>query len=140
MASRVVLAVQYGLTTLRKPDQRKGLAIMSATNGAAALVYLGITFRFTDSTNSRVFVAWYILGFVETFVVFLVSYKIKGLEFLTTVLPERMKMATLLILGEGVIVVAEHVSTVVKNANSWSMLAYFFASSTSVTVEIEDQI
>jgi hypothetical protein len=50
MVSRLVLAIQYGLAILRQPRKaRVGLAIMSASHFAAAIVYLGITFRFTDS-------------------------------------------------------------------------------------------
>ncbi|KAK5657493.1 hypothetical protein OQA88_3065 [Cercophora sp. LCS_1] len=121
MVTRLVLAVQYGLATLRQPrEARTGLFVMSGAHFVAAMVYLGITFRFTDSKNSRVFVAWYVIGFVETVVIFAVSFLFKGLSFRKSVLPERTKTATLLILGEGVIVVAEHVSTVVKNANSWT--------------------
>ena len=79
MVSRLVLVVQYGLAILRQPrESRVGLAIMSASHFAAAMVYLGITFRFTDSKNSRVFVAWYIVGFVETVVVSTAAYYPSG--------------------------------------------------------------
>jgi hypothetical protein len=140
MISRLTLAAQYGLAIyLRKEDfkpgvgfftkeafskgtTRTGLITMCATHVVAALIYLGITFRFTNSTNSRVFVTWYVVGFLETCVIFGVSFWFEELGFKDKALQDRMKTATLLILGEGVIVVAEHVSTIVKNANSWSTL------------------
>lgn len=95
---------------------------MCATHVIAALIYLGITFRFTDSTNSRVFITWYIVGICETLIIFGISYRFDDLAFKDKALGDRMRTATLLILGEGVIVVAEHVSTIVKNVNSWSKL------------------
>lgn len=98
---------------------------MCATHLIAGLIYLGITFRFTNSTNSRVFVTWYIVGIFETLIIFGISYRFDDLGFKGNALPERMKMTTLLILGEGVIVVAEHVSTIVKNVNSWSKFTPF---------------
>ncbi|GAB1316871.1 Low temperature requirement A [Madurella fahalii] len=133
MVSRLTLAAQYGLAIyLRKGDfkphvgifskeaSKTGLIAMCACHVVAALIYLGITFRFTDSTNSRVFVAWYIVGVFETCIIFAVSYRFEDLGFKDKTLQDRMKTATLLILGEGVIVVAEHVSTIVKNVNSWT--------------------
>jgi low temperature requirement protein LtrA len=135
MISRVALAAQYVLAALReKPQARKHVFAMAGCNAAAAIVYLGVAFRFTDSTNSRVFVTWYVAGFVETCLIFYLSHKWKGsLKFNSHTLPERMKTATLLILGEGVIVVAEHVSTVVKNVNSWSKVMPFILPSQKLT-------
>ena len=135
MVSRLTLAAQYGLALyLRKGKfktdveilshkaYRTGLITMCATHVVAALIYLGVTFRFTDSTNSRVFMTWYIVGIFETFIIFAISFWFDDLGFKSKALQDRMKTATLLILGEGVIVVAEHVSTIVKNVNSWSRL------------------
>ncbi|KAK3345802.1 hypothetical protein B0T25DRAFT_633497 [Lasiosphaeria hispida] len=110
----------FSKETFSKKTSRTGLITMCATHIAAALIYLGITFRFTNSTNSRVFVTWYVVGFLETCIIFGVSYWFEDLGFKNKALQDRMKTATLLILGEGVIVVAEHVSTIVKNANSWT--------------------
>jgi len=122
--SRLVLAIQYGLTIFREPvadkKTRLGLQIMVGTHLVAALVYMGITFRFTDSKDSRVFVTWYIMGFVETVLIFAVSTYFDKLGFRRSALPERMKTVTLLILGEGVIVVADHVGKVVENHGSWT--------------------
>ncbi|KAM7192565.1 hypothetical protein V8F20_008774 [Naviculisporaceae sp. PSN 640] len=138
MISRLTLAAQYGIAmylrrddseagigyfckqALDKKTKRTGLIIMAATHIAAALIYLGITFRFTNSKNSRVFTAWYIVGIVEACIIFGVSYWFEELRFKGKGLQDRMKTATLLILGEGVIVVADEISKVVKNANSWT--------------------
>ncbi|KAK5655358.1 hypothetical protein OQA88_5925 [Cercophora sp. LCS_1] len=133
MISRLTLVAQYGTALyLRKGNfragakfysretSRTGLITMCVTHSIAALIYLGITFRFTDSTNSRVFVTWYVVGVLETCIIFGISFWFKDLGFESKGLQDRMKTATLLILGEGVIVVAEHVSTIVKNVNSWT--------------------
>ncbi|RYP46027.1 hypothetical protein DL768_007707 [Monosporascus sp. mg162] len=133
MVSRLTLAAQYGLaiylrkgtfktggSILSKEASKTGLITMCACHVIAALIYLGITFRFTDSTNSRVFVTWYIVGFFETCIIFAISFWFGELGFKNKALQDRMKTATLLILGEGVIVVAEHVSTIVQNVNSWT--------------------
>ncbi len=133
MVSRLTLAAQYGLalyvrketlnTKLRPFDRqatRTGFLAMCATHIVAALIYLGVTFRFTDNRGSRVFVTWYIICVLETVLIFAISFWFEELGFKKKALQDRMKTATLLILGEGVIVVSEHVSTIVHNVNSWS--------------------
>ena len=139
MVSRLALAAQYGLAmylrkdsfksgvgyfsqeAFRKETSRTGLIIMCATHVAVALIYLGIAFYFTNSVNSLVRVTWYVVGVLEACIIFAVSYWFKDLGFKDKALQDRMKTATLLILGEGVIVVTEHNSIIANNADSWSM-------------------
>ncbi|KAK3312979.1 hypothetical protein B0H66DRAFT_631891 [Apodospora peruviana] len=139
LVSRLTLAAQYGLTIYQwkgsfknrgvgyftkqafgRDTSRTGLVITCATHVAVAIIYLGISFYFSNSKNSLVRVTWYVVGFVEACVNFGVSYWFDDLGFKDKALQDRMKTATLLILGEGVIVVTEHVSTIGNNANSWT--------------------
>ncbi len=122
MTSRFALTIRYGLTILRRPRGSMALTIMGGSHFAAGIIYLGVTFRFTDSTNSRVFVTWYIVSFAEAVLIFTASSMFKSLRFNGAGLSERMKATTLLILGEGVIVVTGNVGTIAQNANSWSVL------------------
>jgi hypothetical protein len=145
MVSRLTLAAQYGLAiylrresfkpgvgyftkqALSKDTSRTGLIITCGTHVAVALIYLGIAFYFTDSKNSLVRVTWYVVGFVEACIIIAISYWFTELGFKNKALQDRMKTVTLLILGEGVIVVTEHVSTIGNNANSWSMYILYRA-------------
>ena len=138
MVSRFTLAAKYGLATylrkntfhsgirdfskeaFRRDTSRTGFIIMCATHTVVAIIYLGITFFFANSVNSLVRVTWYVIGVVEACVGFVVSYWLEELSFKDKALQDRMKTATLLILGEGVIVVTEHNSIVANNANPWS--------------------
>jgi len=90
----------------------------------AAMIYLGITFRFQDY-NSQVYITWYIIGPLETIVHIGLSLRcdvlgLDALSFKRTHLIKRMGLLTLIIIGEGIIVVAKNVTTIVKNPNSWS--------------------
>ncbi len=95
---------------------------MVGVHFVAAMIYLGITFRFRDY-NSRVYLAWYAVAFAETFINIGLSIGWEVLSFKGTHLINRMSLLTMIILGEGVIVVCTNVTTIVKNPNSWSKCA-----------------
>lgn len=104
MISRLLLAVQYSMIIWHVRHYRKAkepLGIMVGINLIAALIYMGISFRFTDSTNSHVYTAWYIIGVLEVLLNMGLSLCFKVLSFEGTHLTERMTLLTLIILGEG---------------------------------------
>jgi len=120
--SRAALGMQYGLAMLSRPNSRRRRAfiIMCACHLTAAIIYLGISFLFSDNSNSLAYIAWYIVGYFETTMIFAVSriYGDHGVPI--SALADRMTTITLLVLGASIIIIAEHVSTVVKNVYSWS--------------------
>ncbi|CAJ2512389.1 Uu.00g054040.m01.CDS01 [Anthostomella pinea] len=122
MVSRLVLVVEYLaiLWHIRKFQHGKiPLAIVIAFHFIAALVYHGISFRFEDGRNSRVFVAWYVIALMEAILQLGLSLSSQALSFNGTQLTERMKTLTLIILGEGVTAIAKNVIVIVKN-NGWT--------------------
>jgi low temperature requirement protein LtrA len=92
-----------------------------AVHFVAAMIYLGITFRF-QKYNSRVYVAWYVIGGCELLINVMLSLLCDVLSFKGTHLIQRFSLLTFIIMGEGIIVVANNISLIVKNPNSWSEL------------------
>jgi low temperature requirement protein LtrA len=102
--SRFTLGLQYGVTTwqIRKyVDGWKPMAVTSALNFVASMIYLGVSFRYTDGRNSRVYIMWYSTGVIEMALHLAFSQMSKVLSFIGTHFGERMNLLTLIILGEG---------------------------------------
>ncbi len=62
MASRLCIALQYGVImwhTRKYKTTFLSLGIMVGLNIIAAIIYLGVSFRFHASGSSRVFSVWY---------------------------------------------------------------------------------
>ncbi|KAI0600117.1 hypothetical protein F4775DRAFT_599615 [Biscogniauxia sp. FL1348] len=122
MVSRLVLTIEYSTIIWHVRHFKEGkipLAVVTGFHFIAALIYMGISFRFEDGKNSRVFVAWYVIAAVEVVLQLSVSHFSQVLSFNGTHLTERMTLLTLIILGEGVVGIAENVVTIVKN-NGWT--------------------
>jgi low temperature requirement protein LtrA len=92
---------------------------MVGMNFVAAIIYLGIFFGFKDH-NTKVYVAWYVVSILEILATVGLSLRWKVLSFTGTHLINRMAMLTFIMIGEGVIVVAKGVGSIVVNADSWS--------------------
>ncbi|KAL2063186.1 hypothetical protein VTL71DRAFT_6258 [Oculimacula yallundae] len=121
MLSRFVLAIQYLLVLIqvRKYSHTKlPLALVAGSNFAAACIYLGITFSLQEE-RSYGYRAFYAIPIVEIAFNIAVSSYWKVLSFKGTYLVQRMSLLTMIILGEGVIVVSKTISKIVKNHNAW---------------------
>lgn len=118
MFSRLVLAIQYGVVAwqIRKYSHgRKPMILTAFVHLVAAAIYFGISFRYDTGKNSRVYVVWYIVGIVEMAAHLLFSQLTEVLTFHGTHLGERMTLLTLIVLGEGAIILAKNVTLVVKD-------------------------
>lgn len=127
MASRLILAVQYGTVIwhVRKYRRTKlPLVVMATIHLAAAIVYLGIAFSFTDH-DSMIYIVWYIFGFFEIVLNIGLSLASDILSLKGTHLVNRMILLTFIIIGEGVIIVCHTVATIVVNSNEWSKYLEF---------------
>ncbi|KAI0172162.1 bacterial low temperature requirement A protein-domain-containing protein [Hypoxylon sp. FL1284] len=116
--SRFVLAVQYGMVLfqIRKyAHGKRPMLVTALLHLCAAAIYLGISFRFDLGRTSRVFLVWYIGGLVEMALHLSISQLSHVLTFLGTHLGERMNLLTLVILGEGCIILAKSITLVVKD-------------------------
>ncbi|KAF4982410.1 hypothetical protein FZEAL_1928 [Fusarium zealandicum] len=122
MVSRLCLAIEYSsiLWHIRKyKKQRVPMLMQIAMNFLISIIYLGITFRFRAG-NSRVFIAWYVLAGLEVIFTFALAYIYPVLSFQGTHLMKRMGLLTVIILGDGIIVIAQSVVTIVKSTNAWN--------------------
>ncbi|RFU73321.1 hypothetical protein TARUN_8929 [Trichoderma arundinaceum] len=117
MVSRFMLALQYFIVLLQIRKHREGRAPLMMAAGAHLLFAVSV-----------VAVSWYI-GAVTEIVIHLGLSSIKALSLTDTHLSERMNLLTLIILGEGAIIIARNIQTVVKNTflkdsdNMWLFVA-----------------
>ncbi|KAL8776054.1 MAG: hypothetical protein Q9213_008399 [Squamulea squamosa] len=120
IVSRLVLICQYGSVMLWVKGHRKittPLSIHIAAFVTGAILCLGFFFTFNARSSGRAYIVWYIIIVVEALAVFLSSSQWKSVSFQHTNLSERGGLLTLIILGEGIIVLTKSMSYVVKGEN-----------------------
>lgn len=99
--------------------------------GLIALIYLvsgtlyGLTYLGFDKNKPHgyAYIAWYIIAGFETIANVIVTSRFKVVSFKGTHLVQRMTLLTLIILGEGIIVVCKSITEIVKNEDAsiaWS--------------------
>ncbi|KAI1342573.1 hypothetical protein F5Y15DRAFT_309226 [Xylariaceae sp. FL0016] len=116
--SRLVLSVQYGFIAFQLRKFHEGmrpLLFTTLVHFCASMIYLGISFRYNLRDTSRVYLVWYIGGLLEMAVLLMTSQLSTALTFIGTHLGERLNLLTLVILGEGCIIVAKSVTLLVKD-------------------------
>ncbi|TVY68728.1 hypothetical protein LSUE1_G006963 [Lachnellula suecica] len=121
MCSRLVLCLQYLVIAFHVRKWHKSrvpFALLAGINFVAAMIYLGITFVFTNEESNQGYIAFYIVAVAEIGGNIVVSSRWKAATFKGTHLVQRMSLLTLIILGEGVIVVCNNIGKIVKNSNS----------------------
>ncbi|KAK8138327.1 hypothetical protein PG984_001707 [Apiospora sp. TS-2023a] len=116
--SRFVLAIQYALSgwQVRKfKHGRRPLFATAAFHLAAAVAYLVIAFRYQVGRNSRGYIAWYVISLVEMALHLVCSQFSPVLTFIGSHFGERFNLLTLIVIGEGVIILAKNITLVVKD-------------------------
>ncbi|KAM5343971.1 hypothetical protein ACJ41O_012508 [Fusarium nematophilum] len=134
--SRFCLAVEYGsilwhIRAFRR--QRLPIYLQIGLNLVVSLIFLGITFRFRQG-NSHVFVAWYIVSCIEVVATFALSILCPVLSFKGTHLMKRMTVLTVMILGDGVVIIAQNVVTIVKSPDAWDSQTIGIVTAAATTV------
>lgn len=122
MISRLCLAAEYSsiLWHVRKFKKvRSAFYAQIAVHSVAALIYLGISFHLQHH-HSQVFITWYIISAAEALFSFGLGLYHDVLSFTKTHLMGRMSLLTIIILGDGIVVLAEKVVTIVKSPEAWS--------------------
>ncbi|KAF2647659.1 hypothetical protein K491DRAFT_723245 [Lophiostoma macrostomum CBS 122681] len=137
MVSRFTLFAQYAVTLYYTRQYKKTivpiLAIMGSTL-VAAILYGALTPVFPKdktaldqygepyflSQKSEAYIAWYVIGLSETLVTVCVSCIWRVISFKGTHMVQRMSLLTLIILGEGIIVICKSISKIVKNEFLWT--------------------
>ncbi|KAK7912153.1 hypothetical protein PG985_014634 [Apiospora marii] len=102
-----------------KPDARP-ILIAAAVHFVASIVYLGITFRFDNDHNSKVYIVWYIVSGVEAILQVALAWRFDVLTFKSTKLTERLAVFTVVVLGEGVSAITKAILLVVENGDNWT--------------------
>lgn len=122
MVSRIVLVCQYAsaLWFTRKYTRTiLPISLTMATYTIAAFIYLGIFFSFPSGkgseAKSHAYIAWYVVAILETLCCLSISSIWRIISFKGTHIIQRMSLLTLIILGEGIIVVCKAISYIVKN-------------------------
>lgn len=139
LVSRITLFLQYGVTLFYTKKYRKTVVPIALVMGftlLAAILYGALTPAFpkeeftTDVDEfgyyipklqkSNVYIAWYIIGVCETALTVAVSCHWRIISFKGTHMVQRMSLLTLIILGEGIIVICKSISKVIKNDYQWT--------------------
>ncbi|KAJ4347952.1 uncharacterized protein N0V89_009324 [Didymosphaeria variabile] len=133
MVSRITLFTQYAVTLLYVRKYKKTvipLSIIMASTLLAAILYGALTPAFPKEKldleglvlpqKSNVYIAWYIIALSETLTTVAVSCYFRVISFKGTHMVQRMSLLTLIILGEGIIVVCKSISKIVKNEFLWT--------------------
>ncbi|PZD23454.1 hypothetical protein A1F96_10235 [Pyrenophora tritici-repentis] len=128
MVSRLVLAAQYDMTLYfvrRYKDTILPLGLVVASTLTAAVLYGGITAALPAEQcdvvrevckpfQTRIHVAWYIISIAEIVVTVGISCHWRVISFKGTHIQQRTSLLTLIVLGEGIIVICKAVSKLVK--------------------------
>lgn len=133
MAVRLSLVAQYcSKFKIQQPEPRKKqsppsdksdtrpILAAAAVHFVAAIVYLGITFRFDNAHNSQVYIVWYIVSGVEAIFQVALAWRFDVLTFAGKKLTERLAVFTVVVLGEGVSAITKAILLVVENGDDWS--------------------
>ncbi|KAA8892620.1 bacterial low temperature requirement A protein-domain-containing protein [Sphaerosporella brunnea] len=135
MASRIALGIQYAVATVYASKTfKKGilpLVIHSVTMFAAGFAYLGLYFTFQGSPAPKTYIAWYGIILIEVFAVCTSSSIWNVLSFKHTHLVERLGLLTLIIIGEGIIVMLKAVNAVEKGSTygrGWTASIFFIVA------------
>ncbi|RII21724.1 hypothetical protein CUC08_Gglean000891 [Alternaria sp. MG1] len=133
MVSRLVLASQYAVTLFFLRKHRRTILPMSLVIGStlgAALIYGSLTASLPKETcnvelgvckkfTTHVHIAWYTISALEIIFTVGISCVWRVISFKGTHLVQRMSLLTLIILGEGIIVICKAISKIVKNGSQF---------------------
>lgn len=137
MVSRITLFLQYGVTLFYTRKFKKTiipLALIMGSTLLAAILYGSLTPAFPNNKyitdefgqqfyvaqKSDAYIAWYVIGICETLLTVVVSCVWRVISFKGTHMVQRMSLLTLIILGEGIIVVCKSISKIIKNEYLWT--------------------
>lgn len=120
VVSRILLIIQYGSVLFWIKGHKSAITpilIQMAIFAVGAAVSLGLLFSFKPDTSGRPYFGWYAVAVFEAVIVFLSSSQWRVVSFKRTNLNQRCGLLTLIILGEGIIVLTKAMNNVVKGEN-----------------------
>ncbi|KAI9858825.1 MAG: hypothetical protein M1813_007292 [Trichoglossum hirsutum] len=117
LVSSALLAVQYAVVVAFVARKRKETLVpllsIVVIFTLTSIVYLWLFFSFNSEKSDRRYYVWYIFLALGTIAVMGVSVRWRSLSFKRTHLAERLGLLTLIILGEGVIVLTKSLNYLV---------------------------
>ncbi|KAG6003171.1 hypothetical protein E4U21_002285 [Claviceps maximensis] len=122
MFSRAILVIEYATAlwhVRRYKKARMPLYVSITINTIAMLIYLGITFRFQEDKNSRVYMTWYFISGAECIATLIIAYVWPVMDLSRTHLIKRLSLLTVMMLGDGLVNIAKDVVTIVQTADAW---------------------
>ncbi|KAF7557544.1 hypothetical protein G7Z17_g553 [Cylindrodendrum hubeiense] len=149
MGSRLVLAAQYGIVLFHARNHRRSrntIMLAVALHLIPAIAYLLIALLSTRLPRKVLFIVWYAVAVGEMVGVILHATISKTLSFEGTHFNERLNLLTLIILGEGVIILAKNITKIVeytylKDATaSWSSAQFGIITSAAAIIYIIFQL
>jgi low temperature requirement protein LtrA len=134
MVSRLTLFLQYSVTLFHARKFKKTifpLGIIISSTLLAGILYGALTPAWPKDTKhvegsalvgqtTNVYIQWYVIALSETLTTIAVSCTFRVISFKGTHMVQRMSLLTLIILGEGVIVICKSISKIVKNEFVWT--------------------
>ncbi|KAH0559892.1 hypothetical protein GP486_003589 [Trichoglossum hirsutum] len=127
LVSSALLAVQYTIVVAFVARKRKEtiipLLFIVAIFAIASVVYLWLFFSFNSEKNDKRYYVWYVFLAIQTIAVMGVSVRWRSLSFKRTHLAERLGLLTLIILGEGVIVLTKSLNYIVGE-DGWTQYSF----------------
>ncbi|KAK7216076.1 hypothetical protein V2G26_004079 [Clonostachys chloroleuca] len=115
--SRLVLTVQYCLVLYGVRHNKRGrraLVVAATLTFVPAIAYLIVGIISDTSNNRHVIVVWYVVGLLELLGGILHATLSKTLSFEGTHFNERLNLLTLIVLGEGIIILAKNAAKIVE--------------------------
>ena len=137
LVSRFTLFCQYGVTLLYAKKYKKTvipLALIMASTLIAAILYGALSATFpkvkwvsdglgnliVKKQENNTYIAWYVIGLSEIILTVTVSCVWRVISFKGTHMVQRMTLLSLIILGEGIIVICKSISKIIKNDYLWT--------------------
>lgn len=121
IVSRVNLITQYGYLLYWAKGYTKKvkppILMHMAAFAIGELIILGVFFTFKPGSPNKAYICWYFIIFFEALAVFISSSRWQAISFERTSLIERCGLLTLIILGEGIIVLTKAMNYAVTGQN-----------------------
>ncbi|WAO91555.1 Hypothetical protein NCS54_00903000 [Fusarium falciforme] len=117
MCSRFVLAIQYGVVLFyarRNRRSRNNLALAVLLHLVPAFIYMGATIAMARGSNAEIDYLWWAVALAELAALMAHATLSKTLSFSGTHLTERLNLLTLIVIGEGIIILAKTITKIVK--------------------------
>ncbi|KAJ4212861.1 hypothetical protein NW759_011502 [Fusarium solani] len=117
MCSRFVLAIQYGVVLFyarRNRRSRNNLALAVLLHLVPAFIYMGATIAMARGSNAEIDYLWWAVALAELAAIMVHATLSKTVSFSGTHLTERLNLLTLIVIGEGIIILAKTITKIVQ--------------------------